>query len=51
MVRDPSQPASIEVELAFLNQLAAGWFKVASYNSVGTSRPSVSQTYIPAEES
>ena len=51
VVRDPSQPASIEVELAFLNQLAAGWFKVASYNSVGTSRPSVSQTYIPAEES
>lgn len=51
VVRDPSQPASLEVELAFLNQLPAGWFKVASYNAVGTSKPSSGQTFIAAEES
>jgi hypothetical protein len=50
VVRDASQPASLEVELAFLNQLPAGWFKVASYNAYGVSRPSSGQTFIAAEE-
>jgi hypothetical protein len=48
VVRDPSQPAALEVELAFLNQLPAGWFKVASYNPYGTSKPSSGQTFIAA---
>ena len=50
VIRDPSQPAAIEVTLAFLNQLPAGWFKVASYNLFGTSRASTSQTFIVGEE-
>lgn len=50
VVRDASQPAALQVELAFLNQLPAGWFKVASYNAYGTSKPSSSQTFIAAEE-
>ena len=49
VVRDASQPASLEVELAFLNQLPAGWFKVASYNAYGTSPPSTGQTFIAAD--
>ena len=48
VVRDPSQPAALEVELAFLNQLPAGWFKVASYNPYGTSKPSSGQSFIAA---
>lgn len=50
VVRDASRPASLEVTLAFLNQLPAGWFKVASYNLFGTSSASVSQTFIDAQE-
>ena len=50
VVRDPGQPAALEVELAFLNQLPAGWFKVASYNAYGTSKPSSNQTFVAAEE-
>jgi hypothetical protein len=50
VVRDPSQPASLEVTLAFLNQLPAGWFKVASYNLYGTSTASASQTFISGQE-
>jgi hypothetical protein len=49
VVRDASQPAALQVELAFLNQLPSGWFKVASYNAYGTSRPSASQTFIDTE--
>ncbi len=50
VIRNPAQPASIEVTLAFMNQLPAGWFKVASYNLIGTSGPSASQTFIIGEE-
>jgi hypothetical protein len=50
VVRNASQPAALEVELAFLNQLPAGWFKVASYNAYGTSKPSTSRSFIAAEE-
>ena len=50
VVRAAGQPASLEVELAFLNQLPAGWFKVASYNAYGTSKPSTGQTFIALEE-
>jgi hypothetical protein len=50
VIRNPSQPASIEVTLAFLNQLPAGWFKIASYNLIGTSGPSTSQTFIIGTE-
>jgi hypothetical protein len=49
VVRNADQPAALEVELAFLNQLPSGWFKVASYNAVGTSKPSASQTFIDTE--
>ena len=49
VVRDASQPASLEVELAFLNQLPAGWFKVASYNAYGTSKPSTAEAFIAAD--
>jgi hypothetical protein len=48
-VRDASVPASLEVEVAFLNQLPAGWFKVASYNAYGTSQPSTGQAFIAAD--
>ena len=51
VLRDASKPASLEVTLAFLNQLPAGWFKVASYNLFGTSSASTSQTFIVGEES
>jgi hypothetical protein len=50
VVRDASQPASLEVTLVFLNQLPAGWFKVASYNLFGTSTASASQTFIATQE-
>ncbi len=50
VIRDAAQPQSIEVTLAFLNQLPAGWYKVASYNLIGTSGPSASQTFIIGEE-
>jgi hypothetical protein len=46
VVRDPDQPEAIQVELSFLNELPAGWFKVASYNGAGTSKPSSAQVYI-----
>jgi hypothetical protein len=49
VVRDPEAPAALEVQLAFVNPLAPGWFKVASYNAVGTSRPSTSQTYVATD--
>jgi hypothetical protein len=44
--RLPEQPNGVEVTLAFMNQLPSGWFKVASYNLIGTSRTSASQTFI-----
>ena len=46
VVRDPDQPEAIQIELSFLNELPAGWFKVASYNGAGTSAPSSGQVYI-----
>jgi hypothetical protein len=46
--RIPNQPNGIEIELAFLNQLPSGWFKVASYNLIGTSRASAAQTFVAA---
>jgi hypothetical protein len=48
VTRLPNQPNGIEVTLAFMNQLPSGWFKVASYNLIGTSRASASQTFIEA---
>lgn len=50
VARDPNQPASLELTLAFLNQLPSGWFKVASYNLYGTSTASTSQTFIAGDE-
>jgi hypothetical protein len=49
VVRDPEAPAALELQLAFLNPLAPGWFKVASYNAVGASRPSTSQTFVATD--
>jgi hypothetical protein len=46
VVRNPDQPDAIQIELSFLNELPAGWFKVASYNGAGTSRPSSGQAYV-----
>ena len=46
VTRIPNQPSGIEVTLAFMNQLPSGWFKVASYNLIGTSRASASQTFV-----
>ena len=48
VVRNPEQPNGIEVTLAFMNQLPSGWFKVASYNLIGTSNASASQTFVAA---
>ena len=48
VIRNASQPNGIEVTLAFLNQLPSGWFKVASYNLIGTSRASTTQTFVAA---
>jgi hypothetical protein len=47
IARIPNQPNGIEVTLAFMNQMPSGWFKVASYNLIGTSGASASQTFIP----
>jgi hypothetical protein len=46
ITRLPTQPNGIEVTLAFMNQLPSGWFKIASYNLIGTSRASTAQTFI-----
>ena len=50
VVRDPTQPAAVQLTLAMLNQLPAGWFKVASYNQYGTSPTSTGQTFVIGEE-
>lgn len=49
-VRDPEAPAALEFELAFLNELPSGWFKVASYNEIGISKPSSGQTYVSTDD-
>ena len=46
VIRDPAQPAALQLTLAMVNQLPAGWFKIASYNQFGTSPPSTGQTFI-----
>jgi hypothetical protein len=46
VVRDPKQPEAIQIEVSFLNELEAGWFRVASYNGAGTSGASSTQAYI-----
>jgi hypothetical protein len=48
VARSPEHPDGIEVTLAFLNQLPAGWFKVASYNRIGTSSLSTAQAFVAA---
>jgi hypothetical protein len=50
ITRPPTQPNGIEITLAYMNQLPAGWFKVASYNLIGTSTASTSQTFIAGQE-
>jgi hypothetical protein len=49
IARDPNQPAAIQLTVAMLNQLPAGWFKVASYNAYGTSPVSSGQTFVVGE--
>jgi hypothetical protein len=44
--RSVEQPNGLTIRLGFVNQLPSGWFKVASYNLIGTSRPSASQTFV-----
>ena len=50
VIRDPARPAAIEITLAMLNQLPAGWFKIASYNQYGTSPPSAGQAFVIGDE-
>jgi hypothetical protein len=50
ITRSASNPNGIEMTLAYANQLPAGWFKVASYNLIGTSTASTSQTFIAGQE-
>jgi hypothetical protein len=50
VTRNPSQPASIELTLAYLNPAPAGFFKVASFNTVGTSKESADQAFLIGEE-
>jgi hypothetical protein len=50
ITRPASYPNGIEMTLAYMNQLPAGWFKVASYNLIGTSTASASQTFIAGQE-
>jgi hypothetical protein len=47
VVRNPAHPNGIEVTLTFINgRLPAGWFKVASYNLIGTSPASANQVFV-----
>ena len=46
--RDAALPEALTLEFTFMNELPAGWFKVASINAAGTSGPSSGQTYIDA---
>jgi len=48
--RIPTLPDGLEINLSFSNELPAGWFKVASYNLIGTSRPSTNQTFVVGAE-
>lgn len=48
VARDSDHPEAIQIEFTFLNELPAGWFKVASFNAAGTSPPSAAQAYIKA---
>jgi hypothetical protein len=50
VVRRAEQPNGIEVTLAFMNQLPSGFFKVASYNLIGTSPVSTAQAYVAGAE-
>ncbi len=50
LTRDPSQPASLELTLAYLNHAPGGWFKVATFNSYGTSKESAGQTFLMGGE-
>jgi hypothetical protein len=43
--RPASYPGGIDVQLPFANPLPAGWFRVASYNTKGTSVPSAARVY------
>src|SRR5688572_11974943 len=44
--RLPDDPNGVDVTLGFSNTLPSGWFKVASYNLIGTSKPSSTQTFV-----
>ncbi len=44
--RDPLVPEAIEVHLYFPNDTPAGWYKVSTYNSFGSSPLSAQQTQL-----
>jgi len=46
VTRDPAMPEALTLEFTFLNELPAGWFKVAAFNAAGTSGPSSGQTFV-----
>jgi hypothetical protein len=50
VIRDPAQPAAIQLTLSMLNQLPTGYFTIASYNQYGTSPPSTGQTFMVGQE-
>jgi hypothetical protein len=50
VIRDASRPAAIQLTLAMVNELPAGFFKIASYNQYGTSPPSTGQTFMIGQE-
>jgi hypothetical protein len=46
ITRVPEHPNGFETALFFMNRLPSGWFKIASYNLIGTSPASASQTFV-----
>jgi len=39
------KPGQVQLELTFMNPGAPGYFRVASYNALGTSKPALGQVY------
>jgi hypothetical protein len=46
VVRNPEAPDAIELQVWFVNELPAGWFRAATFNAAGTSPPSTDQRYL-----
>lgn len=46
LVRDPANPDTISIELAYDRLEPEGWFKISTFNSLGDSALSQGQTYL-----